>query len=386
VKALNAFSYGLASLFIGFLFTPLIFSLTNFNLGSLMFGASAIICIVGVLIFSKRLGKTVPLFLGILFLWLMVYSVIVPRIEGISVMVSLKQLGYYMKPILFFLIGYLFISIKRFTSLMLLAFWITTVGTVLFFLKSNFFITAALERNPDGQGIAHFFAIGGRYIRNCSVYLSPLDTAFICFFLTAFFHQKGKTWFLMISFACLVLTMTRSAIIAAIVYFCAHQFFIKKWKNRVIYLFMLIISLGVVIIVFSSKLEFLFLKDGSASMHVSNLLEVATDLLRIPFGHGIGYSGWSSIGQKNHLYSEGSFQATILENGFLFAVFYVFIGYALFKKDKTVSLPIYIGFFVASLMIPIGFSTLFNLIFFTYLGVILKSDEIKNSYNNYQLE
>ncbi len=316
----------------------------------------------------------------------MIYSFFVPRIEGISFEVSFKQLGYYMKPILFFLMGYLFVSVNRFKSLMLLTFWITAIGTFVFFLKSDFFLAAALDKNPDGQGIAHFFAIGGQYIRNCSVYLSPLDTAFICFFMTTFFHQKGKTWMLMISFACLILTLTRSAIIASIMYFCVYHFTIRKWNSRIVYLFVLFICLFTVVTVFYSKVEFLLFKDGSALMHISNFLEVATDAIRFPFGHGIGYSGWSAIGQKNHLYSEGSFQTTILENGFLFVVFYFFIGYILFKESKVKAFPIYVGFFIASLMIPIGFSTLFNLIFFTYLGIIFKSDEVKNCYNSHQLE
>jgi hypothetical protein len=60
----------------------------------------------------------------------------------------------------------------------------------------------------------------------------------------------------------------------------------------------------------------------------------------------------------------------MIEMGILFFIWQCVIGVFMFFMSKKVLFPLYLGFFIVSLLLPIGFSTYFTLLFFGYAGVI----------------
>jgi hypothetical protein len=354
-----------------FVLAPVLFALIRVNINNFAFAYGILILMV-CLSLRTKIEARAALFLSIYLAWILVYAIIIPRYYDIKLKFSVAQFLYYLKPAYFFLLGYVALKKRTFDRILVVLLWYLTLGSVVYYLNWFFFVQSAIARAPEAQSYGHFFAIGGHLLRNCSLMLSPLDTSYITFFLSLHFFSHGRKAYAAMAFALMLSTLTRSTVIGWLFGFVLYFFFRSGAVGKIRYLLMFTIILATVSVIFFSELTFLLVTDGSAGIHQENLMSVIRSLIQNPLGRGIGYSGWGTLGMPGHLYSEGSLLSNLLENGFAFLIFYIAVGGCLYRRSRTYLLPIFLGYAVISLLLPIGYSTLFNMLLFTAIGVILR--------------
>ncbi|EJF10557.1 rhamnosyl transferase [Pontibacter sp. BAB1700] len=358
--------------------------LSGININKYLY--AAVLLSIVVAFFISRIKKAV-IYAILVYTVFLILSGLNGVLNELAFQAILSQFGYYFKPILFFLFGYFFIRKSDYNSVIQFIFYFMVAGSLIFFTSPDFFIEQAILKSPEGQGYEHFYSFGGTALRNSTLLLSPLDSGYIFMFLSLHFlsiyiQEKEYKWHLL---ACIVLaisTITRSAILGLIAGSIFYFWISLDFNRRFVFIIVLSFLAAILGTIYYQKIYYILIKDGSASIHIENLVDSLKALASRPWGYGLGYSGWAGISHNDKaLYSEGFFFMTLIEHGVLFLLFYLFIFVVLFNYSKKYLLPIYIGFIVASLMIPIGLSTVFNCAFFTYFGLLLRTHNAHYSQN-----
>lgn len=365
----------------GFFFTPLIYLLFSYHVGNIFF-----VFILFFLSISINKIKYNFFYLITFYMVFLVISLIVGFIYyDVPIKISLSHMLYYYKPLVFYLFGFFYIRNNvNFNKLTISILIFMIIGTIVSIYYYDFFAQKAIEKFLGNNSAANSLEesmgllLAFSFIpRNITFLLSPLETSFVMFFITSYFYFNSKKLYFSISTIILISAFARSAMIAFIVSVFLRKFILMKQLNRFIYITIFISLILIIIIYFFEQFQFIFINDGSASIHIENLRDALLHISRYPLGLGLGNSGWNGSNSVYFLYSEGSFFTTLIENGIFFTLFYLLIGIDLYNKSKIFLFPIFIGYIVASLLIPIGFSTLFNLLFFSYYGV-LSRERLRN--------
>jgi hypothetical protein len=361
---------------------PIFFLLTKVNLGSIIIGT----CFIYVLYNYKFLdsGFDNKLIISLLFLTFG-QSVLIGFINGFEVTQILSELYFYSKSVLFYFFGIICIyphkNAKFYQNLTEIVF----TGTIVFFIFPEEFVEAAHLKSGIGSGWGHFTSFNF-LLRSGSIFLSPLETAFVSSFLGIYFFyfedklKNGRLYFI-VSTLCLLLSVTRSV---TIIYATCIVFIYLDKKINVFFkwtiwaiplLFILVISMFGWIF----KDEILSY-DGSIMLHFQNLNATVANILNKPFGYGMSSSGYASVlAGRDKLYSEGSFFTYIIECGVQSIFLFVILGYYTIKQNALVQ-ALFIFYLLVSFVLPIGFSTPFCFLYFGYLGSLRVRNE--SSYLN----
>jgi hypothetical protein len=298
------------------------------------------------------------------------------------------ELTYYLKIPAFFGFFYYYVSEKHFKRLIWIILWAMILTFPLYALTPGEIIDASRDRlRALGYFVSDSIYFSGTKLtewitfpRNPGFLLSYLDSAYTLYFISAFFIVTAKNikeliqrlWVIIVSTFLFLSTFTRSTIIALPVSAVSWAYFgLLKGRER-IYLFAFIGIVGIIGLLFAfDTLYFLAVKQASAIVHWENIGESLIRISQYPFGTGFGTSGWQGFSQSPlYMYAEGSIFTGMIEMGILFFIWQCVIGVFMFFMSKKVLFPLYLGFFIVSLLLPIGFSTYFTLLFFGYAGVI----------------
>ena len=382
------------SLFL-FFFSRLIFFFFDFKIDNILYLNILFLLILG-LLQKKRFKKGIFIFV-LIYLSIITFGIINGVFNKVSIKIVLSQTLYYFKPLIFFFFGYFFVKKKQFLLLVKWVLIYSLIGTIFFYLNRSFYIEAIISKfSVYGENISiETLRIwnpetGFVIYRNPTLLFHVLDSGFILFFISSFYflQNRNKNYSLIfVATIILISTLTRSAVLAFFTMLIIFYYFRLSLLKRIV----LVIFIGVFVFTlymhFSKQIEFLFIKQGSAKIHLENLINAIKHIQKHPLGTGIGTSGWKGdINNILYLYSEGSILTTIIENGMQFLIIYILIGIYFFYNSRNQLFPIYCGYLVASMLIPIGFSTLFNLLFFVYASILEKENGKESLYNNCKLE
>ena len=294
------------------------------------------------------------------------------------------ELGYYLKPALFFLLGYYFIERKNYDRLMTMVFCLMMLSTVVFIVHPHTLVRlSSYKLTAKGyQVMAGFmtsFVPGkGIVLRNPGIVLGALEASFVSLYLTCYylFYKRGilfghilPSLLAMGSLFMLLTTITRSSLLgvctAALIYGLVMARFRFKW------LVIGMVITGAIIsgIYFRPHIERYVASEGSASIHRNNLKGALQHLEMYTEGTGLGTAGWNQAPSPLSIYSEGSLFTSLIENGVQFFIFYGIIMLITLRNSKNFLFPVFAGYLVTATMIPIGMTTHFNLLFFSALGI-----------------
>lgn len=295
--------------------------------------------------------------------------------------ISFQESFYYLKPLLFFMLGYFFLRPELFAVLARFLFWFSLAGSLVFYLYSDTFIRVAAEH--AGVTSYGYYEAFGLLSRDISWYLSPLEFSALCMFLTFYFstgtgdRSRTKT---IVSVLMIIATLSRSVLIGAFVAYAA-----SKLKPRAITIATAIMVASVLVAIafaFSSFFFQFMVSEGSASVHYENLFSSAKLISAHPLGFGIGASGFPGYGStslKHYFYSEGTIPTMLIEIGWTAVPLLVLLGYGSFKVSSDFGC-LYLGFMFSSLFVPVGLSTYFICLYFLYYGMKLSGlRHLKNS-------
>jgi hypothetical protein len=383
-------------LFLLFFAAPFLTIPFGFNVSNITFLISAVWVLF--LVIYKRLDKKTFIFL-ILYGLSLLPAIAIAQLNGIGLSHTIGQFEYYLKPPLFFLIGYLGISKETFRPLLLITFLFMFGSAMLYTIDLPASVSLASDRfqvlNPN-DGTQKFapdaplhafqeakYPVIGRVLRNGSLFFNALDSGFAFFFMTSYFvmeffntKRKKQNFVLgLLSTIGLILAIVRSAMIGTAIASAIRLFqHIPSRKTRIVLLTLGTIAGLLLIFLFQDIFMKIFVTEGSATIHAENKLGAIEQITKFPFGTGLGSSGYDLDPQFEYsFYSEGSFYTNIIEHGIWFTVWYFIVGFITYVVSKKTLFPIYVGFIIASLLIPIGFATHFMLLFFSYLGAEVKS-------------
>ena len=287
--------------------------------------------------------------------------------------ISFQEAFYYLKPLLFFMLGYCFLRSELFAVLARFLFWFSLAGSLAFYLYSDTLIRVAAEH--AGVTSYGYYEAFGLFSRNISWYLSPLEFSALCMFLVFYFstetddRSRAKT---IVSVLMIVATLSRSVLIGILVAYA-----VSKLKAKVATLATAIALAGVLVAIAFAFNSFLFqfmVNEGSASVHFENLFSSVKLISAHPFGFGIGasgYPGYASTSLKYYFYSEGTIPTMLIEIGWTALPLLALLGYGSFKISSDFGC-LYLGFIFASLFVPIGLSTYFICLYFLYYGMKLR--------------
>lgn len=304
----------------------------------------------------------------------------------------ISQLFYYLKPPAFFLFGYYFVSEKAFHKTVEIIFWIMFITTPFFMIFPKEFIEfSRIRLRALGYPISDSEYFSGTLItgigvipRNPSLLFSYLDTSYALFFLSAYYTNQIKTFVdyknigkTFTSIVIFLTTFTRSAIgglglaIAGILFFK-----VKNFKQKATFIAVLGIITTFIILIFWSQIYYLLVKQVSAIVHWENIWHSIVRIVEYPLGSGLGSAGWSAIKSSSvpeiFFYAEGGIFTAMIELGLQFIIWFFILGYIVWRISPKFLFPLYMGFLLISIVLPIPFSTQFTLLFFVYLGTTLQ--------------
>ena len=192
---------------------------------------------------SARYKKTVVLLL-LAYMMLLGSSLAISFIYGIELSCAIKQLFYYLKPALFFIVGYCFLDRKYLDVLFKAVFAYMILGTIfaisypdcLSELTTRKLVAMGYaERNSEAHLwvfnsifvglLKHFWVTrGGFVLRNPTFVFSPLESGFILAFLCSYFYYmsrfSSRRRYRLLFYASLVMlitTLVRSALLFFVV-------------------------------------------------------------------------------------------------------------------------------------------------------------------------
>jgi len=334
------------------------------------------------------------------YMMLLIFALLMSQLYNISIKNAIYQLLYYIKPMLFFLVGYYYIDRKEYNKLVCYVFLIMCLGTIYTYFKSNDLIAIINSRMSElgyqsnsESNKAHIWVFnpvyrilfgkmwitdGGLILRNPTLLLSPLESGFVLAFISSFFMIKSnltsKKYYLLyiISIILLITTFVRTSWIYFIISFLLFHLMDKNKIKKAMITGSFIIVFIIVFNIFNEQIKYLLFHESSASIHNDNLSSGLKHIFKYIFGTGLGSSGWrGDTLSKYYLYSEGSIITSIIENGIQFVFVYMILFVKIFERSPKIMLPLLIAFLTGSFLLPMGFSTFFGILFFTMLGMIL---------------
>lgn len=363
---------------------PIIFVLTGHNIGGLIVSYLAL---YSLFYSSKKIVYDLR-YLVLIALTIFGYSIYIGLEKEYSLNAITKELYYYSKPFVFFAFGITTLNIFNKSHFFKLLLILLALGTALFYLYPAEFISASHERSKIGDGWGHFISFKV-FLRTGSFLLSPLETSFFSAFLGLyFFHNRhhfllGWQYF-QLATICLFMSMTRSVIMAYAIsllfLFLSDRFKLSgKWIKWI-----LPGTLGILLVILGWALKELILKnDGSIMLHFSNLNTVLTYLFKNPWGYGMSSSGYVSVLEgRDGMYSEGSFFTYLVECGVQSLILFGALTWYCLKKGNLAT-TFLLFYLMVSLVLPIGFSSTFDFMFFGFLGSISRWNA--NRYFDYKL-
>jgi hypothetical protein len=362
---------------------PLIFLISNVNLGSLLIGLSCIYILYNYknLYFEQYIN-----FFTITLALILTLSIYKGILNGYRKQEIIQELYYYSKSIIFYFLGIINITPYKTSNFLKNITEIIFTGTIIFFTFPELFVEAAHIKSGIGSGWGHFTSFNF-LLRSGSIFLSPLETAFVSSFIGIYFFYyrnsiKNGNLYFYVSTLCLLLSITRSVTI--IYSICIIYIYLKKrnlvsfkWASWAIPL-----TLSILVTLVGLYLKEIIIKnDGSIMLHFENLTNILTHIKYNPFGYGMSSSGYASVlAGRDNLYSEGSFFTYIIECGIQSIILFLILAYISIKKG-TLAQSLFVFFILVSFVLPIGFSTPFCFLYFGYLGNLIIKDE-SNNLNN----
>lgn len=351
----------------------LIYVLTKIRLMNVFYGLAALL--VAYKMMTSSLKRQVAVYLlayvGLILLFAL-YGVLVNS----SISVSGQQAVYYLKPVIFFLVGYYFLSERSFLKLVEFVWWFSITGTVIFYFFSDQLINLAAEHlNLATFG---FYEAFGLISRNISWYVSPLEFAALCMFLVFYYvaYQPPRwKWKAFFSAVMICSTFSRSIILAGIAAYCLSKVRLSS-RNLISLAILAILGLTAVLTFDDFFLQY-FVHEGSASVHHEILRDSIELILTHPFGLGIGASGWAGYEEAIHwyFYSEGTVGMVFIEIGWLALVLFGLLTLSSFRISRHYGL-LCVAFLIACLIVPIGVSTFFICLFFLFFGMKVKRNHV----------
>lgn len=367
-----------------FVFFP-IYILTGIKILDLSFIILTIYTIAGFLFFSISIKRNVLIFLLIVIVYLLI-SVVVGYYYNTNVLVTLKQLLYYLKPVLFFMFGYLFLNIRLYRRCINYILTISFIGFFCFLFFENEIIKYTMTY-LDIKEVGYFYSFGSM-VRNMSFFISPLEFGGLCFYLFFFyltgseFSKKYQYLILALILMMIFFTLSRTiwiiTILTFMLYYSLNATTNNKIYHRYILLLFTIIAFFVLFLLNQSFFNQYFIKDGSSSVHHSNLIDTLSYIFTYPLGTGLGSSGWAGYDANLsfYKYSEGSFFANCIELGFIqYCVILIIMVKFTLKLDKNL-FSIFVGYIIGCMIIPLGFSTFINLLLFSYFGILSRKKNV----------
>lgn len=368
-----------------FFLTPLIVLFTGVSISTPLFLIVLLAVLFGYLAKGfPRKGLIVVVLFGVSIL----PGIAIAFINDIPLKHIILALTYYLKIPAFFTFFYYYVSEKHFTRLVWLVLWGMLAAFPLYALTPGEFIDASRERlRALGYFVSDSIYFSGTKLtewitfpRNPGFLLSYLDSAYVLYFVTTFFIVTTRTvkealqrlWIIALSGFLFLSTFTRSTLIALPVSAVSWAYFgLLKGKQR-LYLLLFVAAVALIgIILFFDTLYFLVVTQASAIVHWENIGDSLLRIAQYPFGTGFGTSGWQGFSQSPlYMYAEGSLFTGMIEMGFFYFIWQAIVGVFFFFMSRKVLFSLYLGFFVVSILLPIGFSTFFTLLMFGYAGVI----------------
>lgn len=386
-------------LFVFFILAPVLEASLKAHVTTVLFLATlsiVLICLLRIRIINKYI-----LLYAITTLVLTLFGCVIAKAHGINLEIATKSSLYYLKPVVFLFAGYFLFSSSSYRKLIVFANCYFILGTVLFYYSQGDLLNLAHERVfllgikvNEGYNFSTV-PILGFVQRNTTLVLGALESSYALFFIVCYFFQHYldfKRWqylvFSILSIIMLILTVTRSSMIATAVaaFFLTSQR-LKKGVSKRISAIALIVLVSATFLLLGNHVHEWLVVEGSATIHRENLIETTRKIVDNPFGTGLGTSGWKGATESPYyLYSEGSTLTTLIELGVQSLVLPALTLFICCKYSKKFLFPVFSGYFIASLLIPIGFSTLFLLLFYVMVGVLIKENCNGNSYTNPKLE
>ncbi|NVH48269.1 hypothetical protein [Photobacterium damselae] len=336
----------------------------------------------GVFFLGKTINKKVIISI-LLFILFISFNIFIGFILNDDITVSIKQSLYYFKPILFFLFGYLFLTKSKYKQYVNYVLVLSVLGTICFILFENDVIKYTMMYLGTTE-VGYFYSFGFM-VRNISFFISPLEFGGICFYLLFFYlasireFNLKKVMILSLIVFMIISTMSRTVWLVCIFgmfsYYLIGAKSLNKLSSRYSFIILMMFAATILVINNFSLIDKYFISDGSSSVHHSNLIETLSYIISYPFGTGLGSSGWSGydLNLNFYHYSEGSFFANCIELGLIqYITIILFISIYIFKLSKDMFV-IFVGYILGCMIIPLGFSTFINLLFFSYLGIISKN-------------
>lgn len=310
-----------------------------------------------------------------------------------KLMVGIVSLRYYLEPIFVLLTFHIYVynDIKISKVVHYLFNVIIFAGVVSCFMYAAYYM-GIFNLFHSGKILNQFFLPGGLILRSFMPIGGPnelgilFSSAFILFYIRKDIKNNLVYLFL---FLCLVLTISKSAIIVLMLFFLMNINTIKR-KYRIISL--LILSCVVLLIIILDKyyLNSLILSyvenlisgsDGSSNGHIESLVSAIDNIEEyIIKGYPTG-----TVGSRiNPVYNiESSFILLFYDKGFIFAILYNLMLLSIFKKyihsykAFTMIFSISIGLFVLPTIQSIEvFSVLL------ILPLLLENERSSDSVNN----
>lgn len=371
-----------------FFISPVIQLISGVNITNLLFLVTGITTVYGFL--TKGLSKY-HLVALVIFGAFLLFGAINGYLNHFQLRNIIYELTYYLKPFVFFYFALYFVRPIHFKRLLWLIFWGMIITIPLYIFSAPDFIDLSRVRLRNiGYEISDSAYFSGTLLkngfvvpRNPTFLLSYLDSAYVLFFLSAFYvvtlkslKNISKILLIIISGLLFLTTFTRSALIALPVAVLTWLFMNVKSRNIKLGIVGFCIIAGLLsLAIFYNQIVFLFFHQESASIHWVNIFDALKQLSKYPLGTGLGSSGWQGDSTSPlYMYSEGSIFTSLLELGIQFIGWYIALAVFVWNKSKKVLFPILSGYFVIALLLPIGFSTQFNLLFFVALGILSKPD------------
>jgi hypothetical protein len=346
-----------------------VYVITRVRLMNAFYGIGALLMVVGFVRspIHERVAAGLFAYAGVVCVFAM-YGVLVNN----NLSVSIQQSVYYLKPVLFFFLGYFFFSERSFSKLVNFIWWLSVSGTVAFYLFSQQLIDMAAEHlNLATFG---FYEAFGLVSRNISWYVSPLEFGALCMFLGFYMvecRQRYWRWKTALTILMACSTFSRSVILAGLVAFSLSK---VRLTPRNIALLIIVVLAGILTVFYFDEffLQY-FVHDGSASVHNEVLRDSIELVLTHPLGLGIGSSGWPGYDEGLHwyFYSEGTVGMLLIELGWLGFVILAMLAIASFRVSRKFGF-LCVAFLFTCLLVPVGVSTFFVCLYFLFFGMKVK--------------
>jgi hypothetical protein len=346
----------------------------------MLFIGILMVCVVVRMIAPNKISGGIAV-LFIAYVFIILYGFGIAMKNDLLLSAVFQRIKDYVRPPLFILCGYLFFKKRNFDLFLIVLLFFLIAGSIMYYSNPAYFIMQSLIKSDlplENAGTFVSFAI----LRNGSVLLTPLETGFVCFFLMYHFivkSQDNRMYLLWAAVSCAILitTYTRSAMLALVIALLTRAILFSKAKMILFIVFFIIACLlAIAYLCYSDVINYVLFNNPSSEVHFSNFYRAIGHIGSNLFGYGLGSSGLKGdLSSSFYVYSEGSLFTNLIEIGLPILLIYFLLGYYTFQHSPFYLFPAFTGFTIASVMIPIGLSMFFAMVFYTACGTVMRKGD-----------